>query len=129
MLEAFIKAIIAKLQSNSALHAVLIYGSQANKTAKAASDIDIAYLTDYKKPLNILDISSSLSEIEILPDIDLCCLNTANTILSMEILKNHQIVFINSSLDYELWKIKTLNLYHDLQITNRELYKNLGRQM
>ena len=126
MLEAFIKAISDKLQSNTALSAVLIYGSQADSSAKPASDLDIAYLTDYKQPVDKLEILSSLTEIDILPDIDLCCLNTINTVLAMQILKNHRIVFINSSLDYELWKIKTLNLYHDLQITNRELYKNLG---
>jgi len=100
MLEAFIKAISDKLQANPNLYAVLIYGSQANKTAKTTSDIDI----------------------------DICCLNTASPILSMQILKNHQIVFINSAREYELWKIKTLNLYHDLQITNREIYRNLGAE-
>lgn len=128
MLEAFIKAIQEKLGTNPNLYAVLIYGSQANKTAKATSDIDVAYLSDYKNPASKLEILNSLSEIDILPDIDICCLNTASPILSMQILKNHQVVFINSPRDYELWKIKTINLYNDLQITNREIYKNLGAE-
>jgi predicted nucleotidyltransferase len=49
MLKDFIQAIKDKLESEPRLHAVLIYGSQANSSASPSSDIDIAYLADYEK--------------------------------------------------------------------------------
>jgi predicted nucleotidyltransferase len=88
MLKDFTQAIKDKLESEPRLHAVLIYGSQANSSASPSSDIDIAYLADYK---------------------------------------NHVVVFLNNRKAYEQWKVSTLGMYHDLQITNRHIYKNLGK--
>jgi predicted nucleotidyltransferase len=54
MLKGFTQAIKDKLESEPRLHAVLIYGSQANSSASPSSDIDIAYLADYKNHANHL---------------------------------------------------------------------------
>jgi len=44
----------------------------------------------------------------------------------MQIIKNHVVVFFNNRKAYEQWKMTTLSVYYDLQITNRDIYKNLG---
>ena len=127
MLKDFIQVIKDKLESEPRLHAVLIYGSQANSSASPSSDIDIAYLADYKNPIDKFEFINMLAEIELLPELDIACLNTANTILAMQIMKNHVVVFLNNRKAYEQWKMSTLGMYHDLQITNRHIYKNLGK--
>ena len=74
------KLIESKISYFKGLKALLVYGSYANGQYRQDSDIDIAYLTDYKEPISKLDLLAELSEISTLPDIDLVCLNDLSPI-------------------------------------------------
>jgi predicted nucleotidyltransferase len=116
-----------KFSNYPGLIALLIYGSYANGKQTLNSDLDLAYLTDYKNPLSKLELLESFLGINELPMLDLTCLNTCNPIIGMQIIKNHRVIILNSKIDLIKWELKTLSKYHDLQIANREIYKNLGR--
>jgi|694.fasta_scaffold00007_232 muramoyltetrapeptide carboxypeptidase LdcA involved in peptidoglycan recycling len=68
MLKDFTQAIKDKLESEPRLHAVLIYGSQANSIASTSSDIDIAYLDKAIK--DVITIEFGVEDLPIVTNMD-----------------------------------------------------------
>lgn len=120
------EAISNRMKEKKGLKTFLVYGSYADDSFRADSDIDLAYFTDYDKPISKLELLETLLEIESLPELDLVCLNDISPVLAMQIIKNHKILIQNSERDFEKWKLAVFAQAHDLKLANSKIYENLG---
>lgn len=121
-----IKKINDVLKQADGVDAAFIYGSVASGEAKESSDIDIAYFCSESKKVSKQDIIEELLT-KVKNDIDVLNLNDSNPTLAVQVLKNNIELFNKKPKNFEKWRIATLNKYWDLQISNREIYKNLGK--
>lgn len=111
---------IAKIAKKYGLKLVLLFGSHVSGRARKDSDFDVAVLTEANK--NIGDLKNynnalfTLSEILKIPSqkIDLTNLNSANPLLSYQIIMNSQLVFGNKNL-FDEYRARAFKDYIDAQ--------------
>jgi predicted nucleotidyltransferase len=78
--------------------AVLLYGSQVEGNITPESDIDLAVLYDYSfipTPMELWEMKEWVAESLRCP-VDLICLNTADTIIASQVLKNHRVLLLTN---------------------------------
>lgn len=124
-LDTDLKSIKESLLANPKILVLLVYGSVASNTHNQNSDIDLAFLaTDFSNDdfMELINRVNSVTKHEI----DIVDLNKTSPVLSMQIMKNHQILFNRGAEYLSKWKMKTLGMYHDWKITTREIRDNLS---
>jgi predicted nucleotidyltransferase len=85
--------IISHIKSQIDIKAIYIFGSYAKGFANSSSDIDIAYLSNFKiDNITRWDLAQSIA-IELKRDIDLVDLLQANTILKYQIISEGVRIF------------------------------------
>lgn len=97
-----------------------LYGSQAEGTARADSDVDLAAL--FRRRPQALEIFDARTELEELlrRDVDLVDFDQAPPILAMQVLKHGRLlVDRNPSRRHDAFS-RTVSLYEDLKILRRE---------
>ena len=110
------------------ISAVVLYGSMVHDdvvgTFREDSDIDLAFL-----PIdNNFDKMATYKRLrEINRDIDIVNLKKINPTLGMQIIKDQEILLMKDLNAWDAWKTQTLTQYHDLQISNRNIIKDLGK--
>lgn len=111
------------------LDALWLYGSQAEGTARADSDVDLAAL--FRRPPQGLEIFDARTELEELlcREVDLVDLDQAPPILAMQILKHGRLlVDRNPSRRHDAFS-RIVSLYEDLKILRRESERALFQRM
>ena len=96
----------------------LLFGSYANETAHAMSDVDIAIETT--RELSLLEIGTIISDIESLLDkkVDLIILNDLykkSPLLAYNIYLNHRVLCITDEEKYRNFKENSLHYYLDFK--------------
>ncbi len=97
--------------------AVYLFGSFLDKGFECAEDIDIAVLFDYKNEpvfLKQLSFQEDLSEL-LHKDVDLVVLNSASTILKMQVIRKGQLLITRNQGVQSRFVVQTLGEYFDLQ--------------
>lgn len=107
--------------------AVVLYGSMVHDKEPGAfkqdSDIDLAFLP-IGKNIDKLAIYKQLRTID--RNIDVVNLRRINPTLGMQIIKDQEILLMKAPDAWDAWKTQALTQYHDLQISNRNIIKDLG---
>jgi len=130
MKENPIEKIVNKIQLyfRGNLAGILLYGSRSNGKNKESSDYDIAViLNENEKNSNFknFEFTNNLNcELDI--KIDMVIFNDTSTILKMQILKNHKILYLNNRLKYIELIVKTLTQYSDFKIMRREIERKIN---
>ncbi len=111
------------------LDTLWLYGSQAEGTARADSDVDLAAIFRRRpEGLEIFDARTELEEL-LCRDVDLVDLDQAPPILAMQILKHGRLlVDRNPSRRHEAFS-RILSLYEDVKILRRESERALFERM
>ena len=106
-----------------------LYGSEAEGTARADSDVDLAALFRRRpKDLDIFDARTELEE-ELRRDVDLVDLDQAPPILAMQVLKHGRLlVDRNPSRRHDSFS-RIVSLYEDVKILRRESERALFQRM
>ena len=111
------------------LDALWLYGSEAEGTTRADSDVDIAALFRRRpQGLEIFDARAELEEL-LCREVDLVDLDQAPPILAMQILKHGRLlVDRNPSRRHDAFS-RIVSLYEDVKILRREGEQALFKRM
>lgn len=111
------------------LDALWLYGSEAEGTTRADSDVDLAALFRRRpQGLEIFDARAELEEL-LCREIDLVDLDQAPPILAMQILKHGRLlVDRNPSRRHDAFS-RIVSLYEDVKILRREGEQALFKRM
>ena len=111
------KTITHYLEEDPAVGAIILFGSQANGSANQASDVDIAILFRTNKVPNQLDLLELKENLcgELGKEVDLIALNTADPIVSMQILKHGKELLVIDEKGYNDHLVRLFTDYADLK--------------
>jgi|SRR5215213_9133032 len=111
------------------LDTLWLYGSQAEGTARADSDVDLAALFRRRpQGLEIFDARTELEEL-LRCDVDLVDLDQAPPILAMQVLKHGRLlVDRNPSRRHDAFS-RIVSLYEDVKILRRESEQAMFKRM
>lgn len=107
-------------QQRNDIALIYVFGSYADGTANAESDLDIALLTH--QPLaNIqrFELAQQLAS-HIHKDVDLVDLNQASTVLQMQVLSTGRKLFGDNTID-DLFGAKVFSMYSRLQESRKAI--------
>lgn len=121
------KKIVDFFNKKTHLASVILFGSYAQHTENAQSDVDIAILCN---PSNIPDPFTLISWREDLSallhkDVDLVCLNTASPIIGMQVYKNGKILVVNDSQEFANYQIRLFVDYAELKELRAPMEKDI----
>jgi len=114
-------------QVDERIAAVYLYGSFVQGRMTPDSDLDVALLfRDDAVPdsMTLLDLGSRLSSIVGL-EVDVLCLNTAGSIVAMQVLSNGRKVVERDSRRSVEFFVKTIELYDDLKTVRRPIEQSI----
>lgn len=96
--------------------AILLFGSCAEGTAGAGSDVDVGVLLG-GRPVEATTIAELTSDLEALvgSEVDLVVLDRASPILCMEVLRSHRVLRSRDPEALEAFQVRTLLMYDDLK--------------
>ena len=124
-----IDRIVGFLDERFGLDTLWLYGSEAQGTAQAGSDVDLAALFRCRpEPLEVLDARTDLEEI-LQREVDLVDLDQTSPILGMQVLKYGRLLADRNPGRRHIAFGRILGLYEDVKILRREGEKELFRRM
>jgi uncharacterized protein len=107
--------------------AVLLYGSHAKGVATPDSDIDLAILYDYNfipTPMELWEMKESIAE-RLHSPVDLVCLNTADTIIASQVLKNHKVLLVKDQRKLSEYFMRVVVDYAELKELRKPMEDNI----
>lgn len=124
-----INRVTAILDRRFGVDELWLYGSQAEGTARADSDVDLAVLFRRRpRSLEIFDARSELEEL-LRRDVDLVDLDQAPPILAMQVLKHGRLLVDRNPRRRHDAFSRIVSLYEDVKILRRESERALFQRM
>ena len=102
---------------------VHLFGSEAKKSATRSSDVDVAVLffaDNIPTVLQKIELQECLSE-ELNREVDLLCLNSASSIIGMQVLKYGKILLTKDTKRYDRFEMTLFTDYNDLKYLRRSM--------
>jgi len=121
------KAIAQQFSKQENVIAVLLYGSQAKESVKPDSDVDIAVLYRFNHvpdSMTLWELKESLQD-KLGKDVDLVCLNTADTIIASQIYKYNQPILVNDQQKLICYFMYLLSDYAELKELRQPMEKHI----
>jgi predicted nucleotidyltransferase len=113
-------------QQQPAIMAAYLFGSAAQGTIHAASDLDIAVLLD-PGAVPTFPLLTCITQLEesLRCQVDLIVLNTANDVLKYEVRKSGKLLFERSSRFRKQFEIQSRKAYEDFLYLHRRYAKTV----
>jgi predicted nucleotidyltransferase len=120
------KTELTTLCEKNGIELLLLFGSRANHTSHADSDVDLGILFKNAIFMNNVGIMADLIKIFNEYPVDAVILNHADPILKFEIISNYQILYCKDNEAFINFYLNTLKQYNDVQkfLKLEDLYLN-----
>lgn len=121
------KKIADYFKQKTGVVAVWIFGSHAKRKTTKASDVDIAilfqadFIPDFRKQMEMKEELISLLKKEV----DVLTMNKANPIVRHQVFKYGKVLLLNNPSQVNLFFVKSLMEYDDIQQVRRKIEKNI----
>ena len=100
---------------------IYVFGSYADNTSTADSDIDIAFLTYSKiSAIKKWEIQEELASVLVI-DVDLIDLKDATTILRTEVIEKGKLIYAVDSTEIGQFEMTTYSMYADLNESRMDI--------
>ncbi len=120
-------SILGYFQSIPHIVSVILFGSYARNDFNQRSDVDIAILCERTHvPLSMTliewreDLSSLLQK-----EVDLVCLNTASSILGMQVYQDGRILIVRNTREYANYQMLLFTEYAELKEIRAPMEQNI----
>ena len=106
---------------------IYLFGSEARGDANAASDVDLAFLSDSKiEPSVRFAIQERLAD-DLHRDVDLVDLRIASTVMRVQVISTGRILFERDSFERATFEATALGAYARLNEARREILEDVRR--
>lgn len=114
-------------QSKDQIISVDLFGSYANNSSRADSDVDLAILCDPNNIPSKWDIIQWRQELSDLlhKDVDLICLNDASPILGIQVAQNKVNIFLKDTTFYAQYLMLLYSEYAELKEIRAPMEKDI----
>lgn len=105
--------------------AIYIFGSYADDTSNAESDIDVAFLA--KESFGNIErwkLQEHMAQ-RLKKDVDLIDMRQASTIMKKQVIENGERIFVIQENEVEWFESLSIWLYIDLMELNRPIYEDI----
>ena len=107
------------------IKAIYIFGSQADNTASAQSDVDIAFLSDEQlDKVKIWEISNEIAFL-LKKDVDLIDIKDTNTIFKVQILSTADRIYCTDIQNVEAYESLAYSFYVRFKEERKEIEKQI----
>jgi uncharacterized protein len=103
--------------------AIYLFGSQADGSASATSDVDLAFLTPFEcitPPLEVYKLKSKI-ELALRKDVDLVHLNKASTVFQFQITTTGMHLYVKNTHKILEYEALVLSMYQRLQQERKQI--------
>lgn len=114
-------------EKETQIQLAFLFGSVASGRQQPNSDVDLAFLcsrTSIPSGVEQLNMANKLSGL-LKSNTDVVILNTAGTIINMQVLRKGIKLFERNRKVYSRFFIKTVNEYHDLKLVRSNIETNI----